>query len=647
MRPIVRFFILITLISSTSVSAQESKNAATWYRKAIKAYEALPTDLQNFIHNWDWADPNAPISDEMRLAIAKIQPILRLATRGSKQQHSDFNLAYEEGFDLALPHLSSMRGITRFAMADVSIRLRDGDSATAAAELASMYRMSAHLNSDRILISSLVGNAMFDISDTIVQIGLDNAAFDAVDSATMMEALDQFSETDPFEYVEALIMDGEITTEWLSNKYGDKEDGGALLAEDLTWLSPYGKIREDLAAATQEEFTESLDQVDAVVNRVVAAFLDPDEEAGKAAVKKIIEEVKNGEHGVLASVLIPVYGKIIDKMHVAEQKLAERKAALALLLTGEVSPKQVANAMVWYLRAISLLPEIEKEIRDQWKTLAIKFDKPVDEELTKSLTEAESLISIVREASQMNRCDFAAATRNEILAIPEYLPGFRELANLLIADANRLFDLGEADAAFDRLEICLRMSAHLAKDKSIASALISHKIFTLASTVLQKPLTLAFLEDVHRVLIEDALATMGRKDPFGYITSITETRESIKNWLWSSTRGAIEKDEALSKILRNCPADRLFSIFSMMRRWNIDKLVWSEAPTDTLHPLNDVLDLDALGEVISQVPQWLEAIKAKQHISILEIERPVISPVRQQLARARGDFRKAVLALKD
>ena len=173
MRQLVRFFILIALISSTTVNAQDSKNAATWYRKAIKAYEALPMDLRDSIHNWDWSDPNSPISDEMRLAIAKIQPILRLTQRGANQKHSDFNLAYEEGFDLELPHLSSMRGITRFAMADVTIRIRDGESATAAAELASMYRMSAHLNSDRMLISSLVGNAMFSISDTIVQIGLD------------------------------------------------------------------------------------------------------------------------------------------------------------------------------------------------------------------------------------------------------------------------------------------------------------------------------------------------------------------------------------------------------------------------------------------------------------------------------------------
>ena len=355
----------------------------------------------------------------------------------------------------------------------------------------------------------------------------------------------------------------------------------------------------------------------------------------------------NGEHGVLASVLVPAYGRVFDNMHMAEQKLAARKAALALLITEKVTPEQGANAVVWYLRAIKLLPEIEKEYRDQWKTLAIKYDKPIDEEISKSLTEAQSIISIVREASQKKRCDFVYIYSSNQPAIPVYLPGFRELANLLIADANRLFELGDADEAFDRLDICLRMSAHLSKDKVITSALLSHKIFTLASAVLQKPITLAFLDDVHRVLLEEALSTMGRKDPFGYIAAVTASRKYLEYWFWDSTLGAIAKDEALRQSIRNCQIDRLLTLKVMMRRGYYPTIDWPEAACDTLEPLSDVLDLEIFSELELQVPQLREAIKAKQYKAILEKERPVISPVREKLARARGDFRQAVLALKD
>ena len=647
MRPIAKLLILFTLFSSTSVSAQDSKNGATWYRKAIKAYNALPRDLRESILNWNWADTTTPISDEMRLAIARIQPILRLTWRGASQEHSDFNLPYEDGVEMRLPYLQPMRGITMLAMADITIRIRDGDSATAAAQLASMYRLSSHYSSDRMIISSLIGNATFIFTDTIAQTGFDSAAFDEVDCATMMEALNAFSDKDPFDFVEAMTTEREVMNEWLADKFASQEDGQAIQSDDLMWLSSDAQVRDDLAAITPDEFTEILDYADSVTNRVVEAFMNPNKEAARAALDEISQEIENSDHAELATLLFPAYDRIFEGMQIAVQKLAARKAALALLITRKVEPKQGANAVVWYFRAITLLKEIEQEKRDQWEILAIDADKPIDEEMEKTFVEAESLISIVREASQMTRCDFAAAIRNEIVTLPAYLPGFRELGNLLIADANRLFELGEADAAFDRLSICLRMSAHLAKDKTIASALVSHKIFTLASAILQKPLTKAFLDDVHRVLIEEALDMMGRKDPFGYIAAIIVSRKDVENWFWAKSLGASAEDKTLLKCISNCQIDRLFTLTVMKWRGPERTFEWPVAAIDTLGPISDVINLDAIAEAILQTPQLNEAAREKQYASIFEKDRPVISPVRQQLARARGDFRKAVLALKD
>ena len=67
------------LIASGRVHAQSTKNAATWYRRAIEAYESLPTDVKKSLWEFDWSNPNAPITDEFRLALARVQPVLRLA----------------------------------------------------------------------------------------------------------------------------------------------------------------------------------------------------------------------------------------------------------------------------------------------------------------------------------------------------------------------------------------------------------------------------------------------------------------------------------------------------------------------------------------------------------------------------------------
>ena len=637
--------ILTVLIASDRVHAQSARNAATWYRRAIDAYESLPWDLKKSLWEFDWSNPNAPISDEFRLALAQAQPVLRLAHRGARQGYSDFDLDYAQGVELLLPHLSSMRGITIAMRSDALLRLRDGDTAGAAAAVASIYRMGGHLSSDRIIISSMVGQALFSAGEMVAQAGVDRAAFTPDDSATMMEALREFSETDPFEYVEAIAMEQEIMIGWMAEKYTG-EGGREQLADDFGLDDENAaEQNEQLAAMTEEEFYGSLDQVDQLMNRVIEAFSDPDQDAGRAAMAKITEEISAGEHGVMATVMVPAYNKIFDKMHMAEQRLADRRASLALLMTGELSPRAGANAVIFYLRAITLLEEIDPEQRKQWPALAAKPDEPIDEDVVKSLTDADPIITLLREASHTARCDFSAVRGRWALAIPAYLPGFRELANLLVADADRLLQVGEADAAVDRLEICYRMSAHLATDGVITSALVSHDMFNAAAAIVQRELTQAFFEDVHRELLHQALGTMSRKDPFGYIAGITSARKRIEEWLSDRRQSSAAPQLDLGEFARGRDIDQLLAWMVALRHIQ-DVFDWPEATTDSLAPLDGLLALDAVAVVADQSAQISAAIQAGNVEAILDREFPPIARVREQLARARADLRRSVGVVK-
>ena len=637
--------IATVLIASGRVQAQSAKNAATWYRRAIEAYQSLPSDVKEALGNYDWWNPNAPATAEFRLALAQAQSVLRLAHRGARQGYNDFDLDYAQGVDLTLPHLQSMRGLTELMRTDAFVRLRDGDTAGAAAAVASIYRMGGHLGSDRILVSSLVGQAIFGAGDMVAQAGVDRAAFTPDDSATMIKALRDFSATDPFEYVEAIAMEQEIMIGGMSTKYSG-EGGRERLADGFRkFRYDASEQDEQLAAMTEEEFLESLDQVDRVMNRVIEAFMDPDQEAGRAAMVKITEQIYAGEHGVMAMVMIPAYNRIFDKMHTAEQRIAERTASLALLMTGELSPRAGANAVIFYLRAITLLDEIDPEQRKQWLVLAAKPDAPIDDDVVKSLTDADPIITMLREASHTARCDFAAVRGHWVPAIPAYLPGFRELANLLVADADRLLQAGEADAAVDRLEICYRMSAHLAKDGLITSALVSHDMFNAADAILQRELTQAFFEDVHRELLHQALETMSRKDPFGYIAGITSARKAIERWLKAIRQGGGAAQLDLGEFARGWDVDRLLAWLVVARHIQ-DALGWPEAPTDSLTPLDGLLALDAVAVVAGQSPEIRAAIKAGEVETLSDREFPPIARVRQQLARARADLRRSVRVLK-
>lgn len=638
--------IVIGLCLAVVVQAGDQKNAATWYRRAIEAYQSLPTDVKEAMGNYDWSNPNAPISDKFRLALAQVQPVLRLAHRGARQGYNDFGLDYGQGFDLLLPHLGSMRGITLLMRTDAVVRLRDGDTAGAAAAVASIYRMGGHLTSDRILVSSLVGQAMFSAGDLVAQAGVDRAAFTPDDSATMIKALRAFSATDPFEYVEALSMEREIMIEWMTTRYSG-EGGREQLADDFGRLDDgSAEQNEQLAAMTEEEFFESLDQVDQLVNRVTEAFMDPDQDVGRAAMDEISDEIRAGEHGVLAMVIVPAYNKIFDRMHQAEQAVADRTASLALLMTGEVSPEAGANAVILYLRAIALLEEIDPEQRKQWPTLAAKSDEPIDDDRVKSLTDADPIIAVLREASHTARCDFTATRPNWVPAIPAYLPGFRELANLLVADANRLLQAGEVDGAVDRLEICYRMSAHLATDGLITSALVSHVMFNAADAVLQRELTQAFFEDVHWELLHQALEQMSRKDPFGYIAGITNARKAVRDWMMFLTQGQVNAQGNLREVMRNWDAARLLALSVVNRRGQEDSGRWPEALDDSLAPLDGLFALDAIAAVAGQSAEIRAAIKAGKVETLSDRDFPSIARVRHQLARARADLRRSVRVLK-
>ncbi len=636
--------ILTVLIAPDQVQAQSAKNGATWYAKAIKAYESLPTDVREAVWNFDWSNPNALITAEFRLALAQVQPALRLAHRGAKQGYSDFDLDYAQGIDLLLPHLASMRGITWAMHHDALVRLRDGDSAGAAAAVASMYRMGGHLSSDRIIVSSMVGQALFGAGEMVAQAGMDGAAFTADDSATMLEALRDFSDSDPFEYVEAIAMEQEVMIGWVAEKYAS-EDGAEQVAGLFQGTLPESEQIKQLRSMTEEEFYGSLDQVDQLMNRVIEAFSDPDQDAGRATMAKIMEEISAGEHGIMANVMVPAYNKIFDKMHMAEQRLADRKASLALLMTGELSPRAGANAVIFYLRAITLLDEIDPEKRKQWPILATKPDEPIDEELVKSLTEAEPIITLLREASHTARCDFSAVRGHWAPAIPAYLPGFRELANLLVADADRLLQAGEADAAVDRLEICYRMSAHLATDGVITSALVSHDMFNAVDAILQRELTQAFLEDDHWELLHQALKTMSRKDPFGYIAGITGARKRIEEWLSNRRQSSDAPQLDLGEFARGLDIDQLLAWMVALRHIQ-DVFDWPEATTDSLAPLDGLIALDAVAVVAERAAVNIAAIQASNVEALSDREFPPIARVREHLARARADLRRSVGVVK-
>ncbi|MHC4979464.1 MAG: hypothetical protein ACYTGT_10645, partial [Planctomycetota bacterium] len=173
----------------------ESRNAATWYQRSfdrlgsIEITEAEWTAIREFQR-----DPHGAPSVTVRAVLARVEPVLSAARSGARQEHNDFGLDYTRGFELTLPHLGKLRNIGRLMAADAAVRLHDGDASGAAGEIASVYRIADHLPADEILISSLVGQAVFQSADRVAQMGLDRGDFGPTESSTLRDALQTLGE---------------------------------------------------------------------------------------------------------------------------------------------------------------------------------------------------------------------------------------------------------------------------------------------------------------------------------------------------------------------------------------------------------------------------------------------------------------------
>src|SRR5690606_34187463 len=177
----------LTPVSPAGAQRDDSRNAATWYWRAINQLDRVTEEELWALREWA-LEPGAAPPPSVRSTLNRLRPALDAFYRGAEQEHSDFGLDLSQGWDLLLPHLGKLRSVAIVANADVQLRLHDGDSSNAAKRLAGLYQAAQHLSDDRTLISSLVGQAIYTLTDQTVQYGIDAAAFDAGDASVLLHA---------------------------------------------------------------------------------------------------------------------------------------------------------------------------------------------------------------------------------------------------------------------------------------------------------------------------------------------------------------------------------------------------------------------------------------------------------------------------
>ncbi len=640
----------LTFIICAAVNAQtdDSRNAATWYRRAFERFASTNLSHDEWEAIWDYQEnPSVGPSATVRQVLARFGPSFSALRRGSRQEFSDFALDYGEGWDMEIHHLGPIRDVAMMMFVDARVRLYDGNSAAAADEIAALYRLGSHLPADQTIISSLVANAIFKGSDAIAETGFDRGAFDPADATKMLKALDGLSPKDPFDMLGAIRKEGEITSEWLREKYADPNDRLHMIDElsSITMGPGDPALIGGMMLMGDAQFELALEQLDHVMDRTIDIFSLNDPEEIRFELQQLTQELKSGEHGTLTPLVLPAHPGLYERTAQAEQMLAKRIAVLHAIATGVVTPQQWENAAVYYLRAIELLAKMEKDRKDQLRSITARIDQPMSEQATQALVASKSILATILEGSTKRRCEFAKDSFLPIAAIPDYLPGLREISSLICADAVRLIQADKLDAAVDRLASMFRMAQHLSSDQIITTCLLSHAIFNETASLVRAVMTREGFTEPQIAQLVTAALTISRKDPFGYITAFASSRKQHQEWFRTFAKLDIEQTDQLRKLMTDWDGDQLLYLLVITRPGAAVERSAPTVPNPALHPLRELLSLEGLTVALGETEQTRRWILAGNIDVFADRQIPEIGRVHEHLAAARADLGRTIAVL--
>ncbi len=655
MRQCIRWLVLFATLPALGLAvapamAGGNRNAATWYRRAFAELDAFNRAEWDVIEAYR-ADPSGPPPPALRQALAKGTAAMDFVRRGAEQGYADYDLDYSLGAELQLPHLARLRNLTKLMQADVYVRLHDGDSAGASRQVAAMYRAAGHCTDDRILISSLVGNSVFQVTDQAAQIAIDRAAFGPGESALVLGAVESLDEADPFAVAEALVGEQDFLVGWMEREYGGQEQRQAMVDGDMFWLTGSGEAEREMAAMSDDEFAQSIGDYDQMMGEVVAAFANEDREAGRAELVAIYDRFEEGDHGLLAHLMTPAFLRVFDQMEASAAQVAGRRAVLEALAAGTRKPEDEANAAVDYLRAIELIREMEPERLGVLTAYAAGESggesggesEGESEGLRESIGVTGPIVAAARAGSEKRRCDFSYLRGRGIPGFaPAYVPGMCDLFRVLHADARRHLEAGDGAAAADRLAIAYRVVAHLGRDEVLLSAIVAHDAFQRTDALVGPALTAGILGVDERAALADAAQRIGRKDPFGYVDALAAERGHVERLVGLRVAHEAPRFEEIMDSAKHVSGEEALYVLAVRDTLEGD----ASAGPDLTRRLDGAISVETLAMVRAEARLLAPQYRAGEIDLYRDREVPKIADVSDRMRSARGDLRRGLARLQ-
>jgi hypothetical protein len=306
--------------------APSDRNAAIVYWKgwSLASEEAMRTDI-------DWAaigsnlDP-AKMPESFMHGASEIQTrrdSVQTLIQASRLTKCDFELAYEDGFALLLPHIGKMRGGARYLRIDARRLMMENKGQEAAGHIAAMFRMSQQLKNDGVLISSLVGMAIASIAIDEGTVLIDSGRLKASEASELREAVKSVMQPDAFGVRACVAGEGELLRGWIAGKFSGKSAGADLLKMmDFALEAP---ASDQANAATEAVRAMDASALNADIATLLKGYSDVNAAWTATDAEKKIEQIaersSNGEYGHLAVLAFPSFARARANVDTNAQKV--------------------------------------------------------------------------------------------------------------------------------------------------------------------------------------------------------------------------------------------------------------------------------------------------------------------------------------
>jgi len=293
---------LLLITASAFADEYPPDNAAVLYYKAFMLYKPDDT-MQDMLS--DYVRGKTALNEKLTEFLNKrqTQRIIKTVTDASKIQNCDWGLNLDEGFEMEMPYLGSLRKITYLIAADAKLLAEQGDYKAALSQCIATKKMAIHAGDDTLVsylvyvaINALVNGAVQDILSSDIDISTLN---------WLSNQLLSIQKTQP-QAKDALINDFSIALKWKEQAIRD------ISVESLTGdKNAQQKLSEiinndELLAKNHEYYKQH-------TNLMIQAFSLPypkGYEQLKATENIPPEDVKKNPDALFASILAPAVSRI-------------------------------------------------------------------------------------------------------------------------------------------------------------------------------------------------------------------------------------------------------------------------------------------------------------------------------------------------